>query len=132
MIAKYLMEPPTSKQLSASSTQIPLYHAHSQESVTHGRREVKTSHDTPFAHDDEYWRRNPLKPPFSYRTLVAKALYAAGVKGRTLKEIYDWIEENFAYFRTATSGNGASWRSRYGEGMLKVAELLELHTSCAF
>jgi hypothetical protein len=64
------------------------------------------------AYGDEYWRKNPIKPPFSYRTLVAKALYSAGSRGRTLKEIYDWIEENFSFFRKVTSGSGASWRSR--------------------
>lgn len=52
------------------------------------------------------------KPPHSYATLIGKALLHDSIRkeGKTLREIYSWLENNFAYFRRSKSGC-ASWRS---------------------
>lgn len=49
----------------------------------------------------DVYRAVPKRPPFSYLTLVRQALEADGNKGKTLTEIYDWIEATYAYYRTA-------------------------------
>lgn len=53
------------------------------------------------------------KPPHSYATLIAKAIMdgppPVHAEGRTLKEIYAWLEDNYPYFRRTRAH--ASWRS---------------------
>lgn len=53
------------------------------------------------------------KPPHSYATLIAKAIMDSPPpvhpEGRTLKEIYAWLEDNYPYFRRTRAH--ASWRS---------------------
>ena len=39
------------------------------------------------------------KPPFSYAALICLAMRDAGRK-MTLSQIYRWIRDNFAYYRT--------------------------------
>jgi hypothetical protein len=52
------------------------------------------------------------KPDQSYRTLVTEALEEAGANGLTLRQIYEWFETHYTYFReTANHGESASWRS---------------------
>ncbi|XP_076344974.1 uncharacterized protein LOC143244354 [Tachypleus tridentatus] len=41
-----------------------------------------------------------IKPPFSYATLICMAMKAHGSK-MTLSNIYQWIQENFVYYKTS-------------------------------
>ena len=43
------------------------------------------------------------KPPFSYATLIAFAINSGPYKKMTLSQIYEWIETNFPFFKTAKS-----------------------------
>lgn len=49
---------------------------------------------------------NYQKPPYSYATLISKALQESETKKLTLSEIYEWIKTNFPYYRTAE----AAWQ----------------------
>ncbi|KAI7834934.1 hypothetical protein BX661DRAFT_8629 [Kickxella alabastrina] len=40
------------------------------------------------------------KPDFSYASLIAQSLEDAPLQRRTLNGIYEWIQENFPYYRT--------------------------------
>ncbi|TPX71824.1 hypothetical protein SpCBS45565_g00885 [Spizellomyces sp. 'palustris'] len=44
------------------------------------------------------------KPPYSYATLITYAIQTSPRKRLTLNDIYNWILENYPYFRTAGSG----------------------------
>ncbi|OZJ04820.1 hypothetical protein BZG36_02338 [Bifiguratus adelaidae] len=47
------------------------------------------------------------KPPYSYATLITCAIQASKTKQLTLNEIYNWITDNYEYYRNA--GNG--WKN---------------------
>lgn len=71
------------------------------------------------------WRgdNSRVKPPFSYRSLVSQALQAAGRKGFTLREVYEWIEAQCPYYAMLTTqGNGASWRSSIRHNLVSHTE----------
>lgn len=48
--------------------------------------------------------QKPGKPPHSYASLISRAVDSSPRKMMTLNEIYQWIMENYPYFRDA--GNG--------------------------
>jgi hypothetical protein len=45
-----------------------------------------------------------MKPPHSYAALIGQAILATSEKNATLAKIYDYIRENYAYFRYNTGG----------------------------
>ncbi|ESO91417.1 hypothetical protein LOTGIDRAFT_98413, partial [Lottia gigantea] len=47
------------------------------------------------------------KPPYSYANLITFAINSTGKKKMTLSEIYQWICDNFPYYKEA--GNG--WKN---------------------
>ncbi len=49
------------------------------------------------------------KPPYSYANLITFAINSSSKKKMTLSEIYQWICDNFPYYREA--GNG--WKVRF-------------------
>ncbi|KAL2078825.1 hypothetical protein ACEWY4_026510 [Coilia grayii] len=52
-------------------------------------------------HEVDY-RTNPhVKPPYSYATLICMAMQASNTSKITLSCIYQWITENYCYFRHA-------------------------------
>jgi hypothetical protein len=52
--------------------------------------------------DKEQYRSNPmLKPPFSYSQLIILAMKESKQNKLTLQMIFDWIIENFVYFKKA-------------------------------
>ena len=47
------------------------------------------------------------KPPFSFSCLIFMAIEESPTKRLPVKDIYDWIVNNFAFFRAAPAG----WRN---------------------
>lgn len=45
-----------------------------------------------------------LKPPFSYATLIAQAIFSSEEEKLTLNSIYNWIMERYAFYRNSQSG----------------------------
>lgn len=52
--------------------------------------------------------RREGKPPYSYVNLITFAINSTARRKMTLNEIYQWIAENFSYYKNA--GNG--WKVR--------------------
>jgi len=44
------------------------------------------------------------KPPFSYTHIITEAISSTERKRMSLSEIYQWIRENYPYYRTAAPG----------------------------
>jgi len=44
------------------------------------------------------------KPPFSYTHLITEAISSTQHKRMSLSDIYQWIRENYPYYRTAAPG----------------------------
>ena len=55
-------------------------------------------HDMPAVHDDGN------KPPQSYAELIGMAILRAPTRRLTLAQIYKWISDHFAFFRTSQGG----------------------------
>ncbi|KAJ5267054.1 transcriptional regulator family: Forkhead [Penicillium angulare] len=45
-----------------------------------------------------------LKPPYSYATLIAQAIFSSEEEKLTLNSIYNWIMERYAFYRHSQSG----------------------------
>lgn len=45
-----------------------------------------------------------LKPPFSYATLIAQAIFSSEEEKLTLNSIYNWIMDRYAFYRHSASG----------------------------
>ncbi|KAL2817032.1 fork head domain-containing protein [Aspergillus cavernicola] len=45
-----------------------------------------------------------LKPPYSYATLIAQAIFSSEEEKLTLNNIYNWIMEKYAFYRFSQSG----------------------------
>ena len=53
-----------------------------------------------FVKDKDAYRTNSqLKPPFSYSQLIILSMKESRFAKMTLQMIYDWIVENFIYFK---------------------------------
>ncbi|KAJ3373448.1 transcription factor [Allomyces arbusculus] len=52
-------------------------------------------------------RFRDIKPPYSYATLIAEAINSSDIKAMSLSEIYQFISDQYAYFRHATH----SWQN---------------------
>ncbi|XP_043917719.1 forkhead box protein J3 [Protopterus annectens] len=53
---------------------------------------------------DEVQQHKDGKPPYSYASLITYAINSSQKKKMTLSEIYQWICDNFPYYREAGSG----------------------------
>ena len=61
-------------------------------------------------HDQEAVHMNPYpKPPFSYATLILRAINSTFEKRMTLQDIYRWIEDNFPYYKHCKK----AWKVRF-------------------
>jgi forkhead protein FKH len=49
-----------------------------------------------------------LKPPFSYATMIAQAIFSSDEEKLTLSNIYAWISDKYAFYRHSNSGWQAS------------------------
>ncbi|KAE8144140.1 putative forkhead transcription factor Fkh1/2 [Aspergillus avenaceus] len=45
-----------------------------------------------------------LKPPYSYATMIAQAIFSSDEEKLTLNNIYNWIMEKYAFYRHSQSG----------------------------
>ena len=50
------------------------------------------------------------KPPYSYANLITFAINSTTKKKMTLSEIYQWISENFPYYKDAGNGWKVGWQ----------------------
>lgn len=50
-----------------------------------------------------------LKPPYSYATLIAQAIFSSEEEKLTLNSIYNWIMDKYAFYRHSQSG----WQVRH-------------------
>jgi hypothetical protein len=61
------------------------------------------------AHDNDISvSTSPVKPSLSYVTLIRQAILSNSRQRMTLNEIYQWIADEYPYFRTASS----KWKVR--------------------
>ena len=66
--------------------------------------DISDTNDLPMNNDDDdqwrMYRTNPeAKPIYSYSQLIVLALKQSGHDKMTLQMIYDWVAENFPYFK---------------------------------
>lgn len=66
---------------------------------------------------EDYRSYGEHKPPFSYAALICMAMGANSNK-MTLSAIYNWIKDNFLYYRNADP----SWQVRYNLNLTKLME----------
>lgn len=45
-----------------------------------------------------------LKPPFSYATMIAQAIFSSDEEKLTLSNIYSWIQDRYAFYRHSNTG----------------------------
>ena len=57
-------------------------------------------------HEIDYSRdaAKDLKPPFSYATMIAQAIFSSDEEKLTLNNIYGWIQDKYAFYRHSSSG----------------------------
>lgn len=53
--------------------------------------------------------QKPGKPPHSYANLITRAVDSSPRKMMTLSEIYQWIMDNYPYFKDAGNGWKVCW-----------------------
>ena len=54
----------------------------------------------------EFYKVTDVRPPFTYASLIRQAILDSKDKQLSLNEIYNWFQNNFAYFRR----NAATWK----------------------
>jgi hypothetical protein len=68
-----------------------------------------------------------IKPPFSYATLISQAILSSPEEKLTLASIYQWIQEQYAFYRHSNSG----WQVRdwtFFVNMLEINQATELYS----
>ncbi|KAF1429885.1 Forkhead box protein I1, partial [Spheniscus magellanicus] len=46
----------------------------------------------------------PARPPYSYSALIAMAIHSAPGRRRTLSQIYQYVAENFPFYKKSKAG----------------------------
>jgi hypothetical protein len=54
-----------------------------------------------------------LKPPYSYATLIAQAIFSSEEEKLTLNNIYNWIMDKYAFYRHSQSGWQVCFHTRF-------------------
>lgn len=67
---------------------------------------------------EEVQQHKDGKPPYSYASLITFAINSSPKKKMTLSEIYQWICDNFPYYREAGSGWKVSFYFQLVQQML--------------
>ncbi|XP_048871093.1 forkhead box protein J1-B [Brienomyrus brachyistius] len=89
-----LGKPVTSSSVSAIVTSTSYLH----QPLTHNQQVSTLSNP----HEEiDYTINHQVKPPYSYATLICMAMQASKKTKITLSAIYNWITENFCYYRHA-------------------------------
>lgn len=65
----------------------------------------------------DFKKNYKVKPPYSYATLICMAMRASKKSKLTLSAIYDWITENFCYYRHAEP----SWQVRFSWNVVAIS-----------
>lgn len=92
-LKRQVTPPPRSPDTSGARTakQSPLYNRgmmmESTEEIDYGKDSAKD-----------------LKPPYSYATLIAQAIFSSEEEKLTLNNIYNWIMDKYAFYRHSQSG----------------------------
>lgn len=68
-----------------------------------GKKSAMLDHNTTLD-QEEVQQHKDGKPPYSYASLITFAINSSPKKKMTLSEIYQWICDNFPYYREAGSG----------------------------
>ncbi|KAM6927325.1 forkhead box protein J3 isoform 3-T3 [Xenentodon cancila] len=68
-----------------------------------GKKSTMLDHNTTLD-QEEVQQHKDGKPPYSYASLITFAINSSPKKKMTLSEIYQWICDNFPYYREAGSG----------------------------
>ncbi|XP_030646836.1 forkhead box protein J1-B-like [Chanos chanos] len=85
---------------SALASRSHLNFSHQEQASNYAHQKPVTLPPSPLAEVD--YRTNPLvKPPYSYATLICMAMQANKKNKIALSAIYNWITENFCYYRHA-------------------------------
>lgn len=66
---------------------------------------MESTHEIDYSKDSA----KDLKPPFSYATMIAQAIFASEEEKLTLAQIYQYIADRFAFYRFSNSG----WQVRF-------------------
>ena len=61
---------------------------------------MESTSDIDYSHD----AATDLKPPYSYATMIAQAIFSDEEEKLTLSNIYGWISTNYAFYRHSNSG----------------------------
>ncbi|MEQ2170765.1 hypothetical protein GOODEAATRI_003681 [Goodea atripinnis] len=83
-----------------------------------GKKSTLLDHNTTLD-QEEVQQHKDGKPPYSYASLITFAINSSQKKKMTLSEIYQWICDNFPYYKEAGSG----WKVR----KLKQAPYADIH-----
>ncbi|KAL9115008.1 MAG: hypothetical protein Q9227_001252 [Pyrenula ochraceoflavens] len=90
-IRRAVTPPPSKKSDPSGSQQSPAY---SRGMMMESTQDVDYSLDT----------AKDLKPPFSYATLIAQAIFSDPEEQRSLSHIYQWIQDKYAFYRHTSTG----------------------------
>ncbi|CAP94267.1 transcription factor [Penicillium rubens] len=92
-IKRQVTPPPRSPDTAGQRTakQSPLYN---RGMMMESTEEIDYSHDS----------SKDLKPPYSYATLIAQAIFSSEEEKLTLNSIYNWIKDKYAFYRHSQSG----------------------------
>lgn len=61
---------------------------------------MESTEEIDYSHDSA----KDLKPPYSYATMIAQAIFSSEEEKLTLNSIYQWIMEKYAFYRHSQSG----------------------------
>ncbi|KAK3076448.1 hypothetical protein LTS18_012981, partial [Coniosporium uncinatum] len=83
---------------------------------------MESTEEIDYSHDNA----KDLKPPHSYAILIGNAIISSPDGKLTLAKIYDWIKENFAFYRHSTGG----WQNsiRHNLSLSKIFEKVARRT----
>lgn len=102
--------PPTFKQERASTPPAQQMDMRSQRAVFDSKTTVSPMYGRGMmmesTQDIDYSRDSAadLKPPFSYATMIAQAIFSSDEEKMTLANIYSFIAEKYAFYRHSNSG----------------------------